>query len=197
LYLDPPFACILNDQTTSPHKDGCLSPLASVILSTRESHGPKALHFILHFELKEKKRMSNQDVGLIGLVEVPKKQAQVILEAGYFYMEKGEFQLAEEVFKGCASLLPRSEVPHLGLGHLYQSQGKMPQSLASLQQAHKLRPNSAEVNAFLGEAHLLMKQFDKAMPFLNKAQELDQSDPPAAADLARNLLDAYKEGVFG
>ena len=45
-------------------------------------------------------RMSVREESLIGLVEVPKKQAQVMLDAAYFYMELGKFKEAEEVFFG-------------------------------------------------------------------------------------------------
>lgn len=140
--------------------------------------------------------MSAKDEGLIGLVEVPRNQAQLLLESGYFYMEKGQFQEAQKVFEGCVSLLPRSEVPHLGLGHLFQSQGRKAEAVASFQEAIKMRPDSAEAHAFLGEAYLLQGKPAQALPMLDKAEELDKANPPAAAELARSLRQAHKEGAF-
>ncbi len=140
--------------------------------------------------------MTAKDEGLIGIVEVPKNQAQVILETGYLYMEMGEFQKSEDVFNGCASLLPRSEVPHLALGQLFLSQERYPQAVQSYQKAIELRPDSAEAHAFLGEAYMVQGQAAQAIPVLEKAQELDQSDPPSAAEMARSLLDAHEQGVF-
>lgn len=133
---------------------------------------------------------------LIGLVEVPKLQAQVMLETGYMYMEMGNFQAAEEVFAGCASLLPRSEVPQLGLGHLYISQERWTEANKAYQKAMELNPQSAEAHVFLGEAYLLQGNFSAALPLLDKARQLDKSDPPAAAELARSLREAYEQGTF-
>lgn len=133
---------------------------------------------------------------LIGLVEVPKFQAQVMLETGYMYMEMGNFQAAEEVFAGCAALLPRSEVPQLGLGHLYVSQERWTDANKAYQKALELNPNSAEAHVFLAEAYLLQKNFTTALSLLEKAQELDKQDPPVAGELARSLQEAYKQGTF-
>lgn len=140
--------------------------------------------------------MAAQNESLIGLVEVPKEQAQVMLETGYMYMEMGDFKAAEEVFLGCAALLPRSEVPQLGLGHLFVSQERWNDAESAYNKALELRPESAEVHAFLGEAYLLQGKGDQAVPFLEKAKQLDQNDPPAASELAQSLLEAHSQGVF-
>lgn len=141
--------------------------------------------------------MSTKDIGLIGLVEVPKKQVQLLLESGYFYMEKGLFKEAETVFQGCMSLLPKSEVPRIGMGHLYMTQDRLDQAIASYQSAIKVKPSSAEAHAFLGEAYLFKGKPNLALPALQKAEQLDTNDPPVTADLARSLLQAHKEGIFG
>lgn len=133
---------------------------------------------------------------LIGLVEVPKFQAQVMLETGYMYLEMGNFQAAEEVFAGCASLLPRSEIPHISLGHLYINQERWPEAIKSYQKAVELNPQSAEAHVFLGEAHLLQGNFSVALPLLEKVKQLDKNDPPTAAELARSLQEAYQQGSF-
>jgi predicted Zn-dependent protease len=67
--------------------------------------------------------MSKEEM-ITGLIEVPQKQASMLLEAGYLLMELGKNKEAEETFQGVAALLPHSEVPHMALGHLYFSQGK-------------------------------------------------------------------------
>ncbi len=140
--------------------------------------------------------MTAKEASLIGLVEVPKKQAQVMLDAAYFYMELGKFKEAEEVFLGCAALLPRSEVPLIGLGNLYVSQERFDEAISTYQKALKINPNSAEVHAFLGEVFLLKGQADRALPLLEKAQQLDKNEPPTAGALARSLIQAYNDGIL-
>ncbi len=140
--------------------------------------------------------MAEKEPSLLGIVEIPRRQAQVMLDAAYFYMEMGKFKEAEEVFEGCAALLPRSEVPLMGLGHLYVSQEKFDKAIETYQKALKVKPDSAEVHAFLGEAYLLKGEAEKALPILQKAQELDKNDPPTAGALAKSLLQAYQEGIL-
>lgn len=140
--------------------------------------------------------MAANNDSLIGLVEVPKEQAQVMLEAGYLYLEMGNFKAAEEIFSGCSALLPRSEVPQLGLGQLFVSQDRLNDAVTAYKKALEIRPQSADVHAFLGEVYLFQGKADDALPLLEKAQKLDQNDPPTAGELARSLLEAHNLGVF-
>ena len=140
--------------------------------------------------------MSGQEEGLIGLVEVPKKQAQIILESGYLYLEMGNYKEAEEVFAGCASLLPRSDVPQLGLGQLYLSQEQYDKAAKAYQKAIELNPTSPNAYVFLGEVYLFQKKTDQAVQMLEKAQEIEKDEPSSATDMARSLLEAQRLGTF-
>ena len=42
----------------------------------------------------------------------------ILLEAGYLWMDLGEFGKAKDVLMGAAALMPKSEVPQIALGSL-------------------------------------------------------------------------------
>lgn len=132
---------------------------------------------------------------ITGLIEIPQKQATMLLEAGYLFMELGKNKEAEETFVGVANLLPNSEVPHMALGHLYFSQGKFNQSLAEHRMAAKLNSSSAMAYASIGEVLLFLKKPDQAKKELAHAIELDPNG--SAGDFAKSLQDAQKAGIFG
>lgn len=134
------------------------------------------------------------DESLIGLVEVSKHEAQVLMEAGYLYVELGNFQAAQEIFEGCVALLPRSDAPSIGLGNLFVTQGKYKEAVNSYQHAIQVRSDSATAYAFLGEVYLLSGDSQQAQNALQKALELAPDGPPA--ELARSLLQAEKDGAF-
>lgn len=135
------------------------------------------------------------DESLIGLVEVSKQEAQILLEAGYLYMEMGDFQAAQEIFEGCVSLLPRSDAPSVGLGNLLVTQGKHQEAIKAYQNAIKISPESATAHAFLGEVLMLQGQTQQGQQSLQKAIELSPEGAPPA-ELAQSLLKAAQEGVF-
>lgn len=137
---------------------------------------------------------TKKEESLIGIVEVSKQEARLLVESGYLHIELGKFKEAQEIFEGCAALLPRSDVPRIGLGNLFFSQGRHDDAINAYQDAIKVRPDSAAAHAFLGEAYLFKKQFAKAQDTLKRAQELEPEGPPA--ELARNLLKAYEQGAF-
>lgn len=142
--------------------------------------------------------MPDQDESLVGIVEVSRREAQLLLEAGYIYMELGKFQEADDVFQGVCSLLPKNDVPRIALGHLFMSQSRIDEAIQSYKNAIKLRPESATAHAFLGEAYLFKGKTELALPTLQKAQELDTSpeEEGSARRLALSLLQAHKEGAF-
>src|SRR6188768_1279072 len=99
------------------------------------------------------------------LVPVLHRDVVLLLEAGYLLMELSKHQEAEEVFSGVAALVPRSEVPHMAMGHLYFSMGRFGPSLKSHQRAIELNPDSAAAHAATAET----------LFFLRKPQEAQES----------------------
>lgn len=136
--------------------------------------------------------MSDADDTLAGLVEVPKAEAGLLLEAGYLYLEMGRPKEAEEVFAGVAALLPGSDVPRIALGNLSFAQGRFQRALKYHQEALSLRPDSADAQAHVGEALLFLKRKDEGVQALEDAIRL--APEGAAATFARALLDAVAAG---
>ncbi len=131
---------------------------------------------------------------LKGLVEISTKDAQLMLETGYFLMEMRQTQKAEEVFKGLVALFPNTESPHIALGNLYHAQGKFKACLEEHQKASSSNPYSGTAYASMGEALLFLGEFEKAAEMLDKALEVEPEGP--AADFARALRVGYEMGVF-
>ncbi|MCK6509089.1 tetratricopeptide repeat protein [Myxococcota bacterium] len=132
---------------------------------------------------------------LIGIVEVPRREAKLLLESAYFYIEMGKYKEAQEVFEGCIALLPRSDVPRIGLGNLFVAQGRFDLAEAQYREAIKANENSASAYAFLAESLLFQKKLSQATPALEKAIALEPAGP--AGQLARSLQQGQQDGVFG
>ncbi len=132
---------------------------------------------------------------LIGIVEVPRREAKLLLESAYFYIEMGKYKEAQEVFEGCIALLPRSDVPRIGLGNLFVAQGRFDLAEAQYREAIKANENSASAYAFLAECLFFQKKLSQATPALEKAIALEPDGP--AGQLARSLQQGQQDGVFG
>jgi len=128
------------------------------------------------------------------LVPLSKHQAQVMLEAGYLWMDMGQFDKAREIFSGVAALMPRSEVPHLALGTLEFALGRHDKALQSYRVAGRLAPRSGLPRAHAAEALLFLGKSDEAMKELKAAIDADPEGD--GAKLARALLEAKDAGAL-
>lgn len=128
------------------------------------------------------------------LVPVSRQQAMLLLEAGYLWMDMGQFDKAREVFSGAALLMPRSEVPQIALGTLEFAQGRHDKALQAYRAAQRLAPHSSLPRAHAGEALLFMGKVNEAVKELKAAQDLEpESD---GARLAQALMEAKEVGVL-
>ncbi len=129
---------------------------------------------------------------LHGLIDVPKDEVQLLLEAGYLYLEMGKPKEAEDVFAGVCALLPESDVPLVALGNLEFAQGRFQRALKHHQDALKLRPDSAVAQAHVGEALLWLKKPKDGLAALDKAIAMEPEGP--SAQFARALREAHETG---
>jgi predicted Zn-dependent protease len=120
------------------------------------------------------------------LVPLSKRQAMVMLEAGYLWMDLGNFDHARELLSGAALLMPKSEVPQLALGTLEFNRGAYDKALQAFRRAQSLAPRSALPRAHCGEALLFMGKQAEALRELKVALEQPDSD---GGRLARELLE--------
>lgn len=129
-----------------------------------------------------------------GLIDIPKQEAIVLLEAGYFLMQLGKLKDAKDIFKGASALFPHSDVPCIALGHMYLLEGKPDLAAKEQQRALKRVPTSATAQAHLGEALLFQKKIEEGVVALHKAIKMDPNG--LTAKLAQELLRANDLHVF-
>lgn len=128
------------------------------------------------------------------LVPLGRQQAMVLLETGYLWLDMGHFDKAREVFAGAAALMPRSEVPQLGLGAVEFAQGRHEKALQAYRSAQRLAPQSAVPRAHAGEALLFMGKVAEALKDLKAAMDLEPEGD--AAKLAQALIQAKEAGIL-
>ncbi|HYV49484.1 MAG TPA: tetratricopeptide repeat protein [Myxococcaceae bacterium] len=128
------------------------------------------------------------------LVPLAKSEAVLMLEAGYLWMDMGEFGKSREVFSGIAALMPRSEVPQIALGTLEFVQGKHDKALQMFRAAQRLAPKSGLPRAHVGEALLFMGKVPEAMKELKAAKEIEPDGD--GARLAQALIEATEAGAL-
>jgi tetratricopeptide (TPR) repeat protein len=128
------------------------------------------------------------------LVPLARREAMILLEAGYLWLDMGQFEKAREVFAGAAVLMPKSEVPQLAIGSLEFAQGRHDKALQAYRAAQRLAPNSGLPRAHAGEALLFMGKVPEAMKELKAAMDLEPEGD--GARLAKALLEAKEAGAL-
>lgn len=128
------------------------------------------------------------------LVPLGRRQAMVLLEAGYLWMDMGKFDKARAVFSGVSALMPKSEVPHLALGTLEFAQGKHEKALQTYRTAQRLAPKSGLPRAYAAEALLFMGKTNEAMKEIKAAMEVEPDGD--GARLAQALKEAREAGAL-
>lgn len=128
------------------------------------------------------------------LVPLTRHQAQVLLEAGYVWMDMGQFDKAKEIFAGAAALMPKSEVPQLALGTLEFSRGKHDKALQAYRAAQRLAPKSSLPRAHAAEALFFMGKSDEALKEIKAALDVEPNGD--GAKLAQALLEAKEAGAL-
>ncbi|MBJ6763100.1 hypothetical protein DRW03_01955 [Corallococcus sp. H22C18031201] len=127
-------------------------------------------------------------------VPLTRQQAMVLLESGYLWLDMGHYDKARELFAGAAVLMPRSEVPQIGLGAVEFAQGKHDKALQAYRAAQRLAPHSALPRAHAGEALLFMGKVPEALKELKSAMDLDPEGD--GGRLAQALIQAKDAGAL-
>lgn len=128
------------------------------------------------------------------LVPLLKEEAVLLLEAGYLWMDMGEYAKSRDVFSGIAALMPKSEVPQIALGTLEFVQGRHDKALQLFRAAQRLAPKSGLPRAHVGEALLFMGKVPEAMKELKAAKEIEPEGD--GARLAQALIEATEAGAL-
>ena len=86
-----------------------------------------------------------------------------------YFIAKGEFEKATEVFELWAANYPRDSSPHLNMGADYSIMGQHEKALAEFEEALRLDPDSVTVYAALAEAYLHLNRLDEAKGTFDQA----------------------------
>lgn len=126
------------------------------------------------------------------MIDVPRDDIVMMLEAGYIYLAMGKFSEAKQVFEGVISLNPEREIPRVALGNVFFAQKKYLAAIRILKEAIELNVNSAFAHAHLGESLLFYGKKDKALEELEQASQLETHGK--AGDFARSLMQLINMG---
>lgn len=122
------------------------------------------------------------------MIDVPRDDVVVMLEAGYIYLAMKRFKEARQVFEGICEIAPNHDVPTVALANVFFAQEKYMEAIRTLKGAIKDNPNSAFAHAHLGEAQMFYGKRDEARESLNKASKLEPSKDGKAGEFARSIL---------
>lgn len=126
------------------------------------------------------------------MIDVPRDDLVLMLEAGYIYLAMGKLVEARQIFEGLTALAPKHEVPLVALANVLFAQKKFLQAVRKLKEAIKLNSKSAFAHAHLGEALLFDGKKEPALESLRQASELEKDG--AAGNFARSLTDLIVQG---
>ena len=107
---------------------------------------------------------------------------------GAAYERTGQLETAERIFEECVALYPKSHTVLNYLAYMWAESGqKLDNALEYVNRALEIVPNSAAYRDTLGWVFYKMKQYDKALIEVTKADELMGSD----AEILHHLGDIH------
>lgn len=135
-------------------------------------------------------------VGEITLGElegIPKKAQYEYAEIGYRYLQQGNRQRAEKIFRGLSALDPYDAYFHTALGVIAQQEQDLDAAVAHYSRALEIHPRSPVARANRGEVLLQKGQLAKAVEDLTLAGQCDPKYEYESTRRARVLAKAVQE----
>lgn len=126
------------------------------------------------------------------MIDAPKDDLALILEAAYIYLAMGRFKESRQVFEGLIALVPKHEVPQVGLGNVLFAEKKYLLAIRSYKEAIKLNPKSTFAKVHLGEAYLFYGRKEEAKKELQETMTMEPKGN--AAQFAKSLLELMDLG---
>ncbi len=128
------------------------------------------------------------------MIDVPREDIIVMLEAGYIYLAMKKFKEAKKIFDGICELAPKHDVPQVAVANVFFAQGKYLECIRLLKKALKDNADSAFAYAHLGEAQLFYGKRKDALKSLNKANEIEPNSEGKSGEFARSLINLMEMG---
>ncbi|MBF0106319.1 MAG: tetratricopeptide repeat protein [Deltaproteobacteria bacterium] len=128
------------------------------------------------------------------MIDVPREDIVVMLEAGYIYLAMKRFKEARTLFEGICELAPKHDVPLVAVANVYFAMAKYIEAIRVLKNTIKYNPKSAFAHAHLGEALLFYGKRDDAKEILEKASQLEPDKSGQSGEFARSLIELINLG---
>jgi Flp pilus assembly protein TadD len=96
-----------------------------------------------------------------------------IYNAGLIYLDKGESQRAEQVFREALQRFPQSSILYQGLGEALVNLNRFGEAEASLNRAIRISPDSASTQVSMAHLYYALGDGDKLAAAASKAVALD------------------------
>jgi Flp pilus assembly protein TadD len=122
---------------------------------------------------------------LTALLEIDEEQMGLIAELAHLYFQEGRYQEARILFEGLLSLNQHEPYYSHALGAVFQRMDNAELALRYYQHALKLDRNRAETWGNMGELLLTQGQEEKALEYLEKAEQLYARQDPGSSKRQR------------
>lgn len=98
-------------------------------------------------------------------LKINSKQASVYKSIGWLYMKKGEFEDAITQFRKALEVDPKMPEVYSNIGHALMMSGRPKEAIIDLKKELLVSPGSDFANFLLGQAHLQLKEYQKAQQY--------------------------------
>lgn len=178
---------ILNAKAIHPKGDRAVNLLNYIADNFRFTVDEDTIQFVnLAAELNQEKWLLNN---LDHLKNITDYHPTLIYETAQVIHNAGMTDKAIELMEEMTMQEPFNVNYWIFLAELQASQGKFEDSLTSIEYAKAINASSPVILSIEGYIHILMGEYDKAIPILEKAH----SGNPADVATKRNLMEAYRQ----
>jgi tetratricopeptide (TPR) repeat protein len=122
----------------------------------------------------------------------PAAKYAAVVAAAQEAMSRSDFKTAAEDYRQAVKMHPESAEMWANLGLMEHEGGDYAGAIRSFQQAIRLKPGLYVPNLFLGIDSMQTGNISAAIPFLVKAERMNQTDPQAPLELGRAYSSAGK-----
>lgn len=124
------------------------------------------------------------------MTDVPR----LLLELGYWSVQRGRTAEAQVLLKGAQALLPNEPGPEMFMGMAHFAAGRYSEAERTYRQVLERHDDDDLTRAFLGESLIAQKRWAEAKETLRAVVELNRQE--AAARFAGELLAQLERGLF-
>ena len=110
---------------------------------------------------------------------------QSLVAAAREAQSRSDFAVAADCYEKAVKLSPNTPELWANLGLMYHQTGRFPEAIKSFSEAARLNRSMFVPQLFLGIDYLELKHAETAIPFLQKAEKINPTDPQAPLALGR------------